>query len=91
MDNKQVHVVYSGRVQGVGFRFTVEHIARQINVVGWVKNLPDGKVEVLAQGSDEDLKDLLSEIKAELSSYIKNEDVSWSDVTEEFKNFRIKF
>ena len=43
-------VLYSGRVQGVGFRFSSKQIARGFDVCGWVKNLPDGRVELLADG-----------------------------------------
>jgi acylphosphatase len=89
--NKQIHVYYSGTVQGVGFRFTVERLAQDISVVGWVRNLPDGRAEVFAEGSDEDLKDFLGEIKRQFSGYIRDEDISWSEATGEFKDFGIKF
>jgi len=44
MSGKRVHVVYSGAVQGVGFRITVDRVARELKMDGWVKNLPDGGV-----------------------------------------------
>ena len=56
------HVVYSGRVQGVGFRFTAERIARRYELVGFVKNLPTGQVEMVAQGHSDDVKDCLRDI-----------------------------
>ena len=89
--NKQIHAYYTGRVQGVGFRFTVERLAQDIGVVGWVRNLPDGRAEVFAEGSDEDLKDFLGEIKRQFSGYIRDEDIAWSEATGEFKDFGIKF
>ncbi len=46
---KQVRVYYSGRVQGVGFRFTAESIANDLGVTGWVKNSRDGGVEIVAE------------------------------------------
>jgi acylphosphatase len=51
----QLHVVVRGRVQGVGFRWFVRESARQLNLAGWVLNLPDGSVEVAADGSDESI------------------------------------
>mgnify|MGYP001567981353 FL=1 len=75
----------------MGFRFTVERLAQDIGVVGWVRNLPDGRAEVFAEGSDEDLKDFLGEIKRQFSGYIIDEDIAWSEATGEFKDFGIKF
>lgn len=56
------HVIYTGRVQGVGFRFTAERIARRYELVGFVKNLPTGQVEMVAQGHPDDVKDCLRDI-----------------------------
>lgn len=52
---KAVHVLISGRVQGVGYRQGCRHTARSLDLVGWVRNLSDGRVELLAQGRDEDV------------------------------------
>ncbi len=49
---KQVHVYYAGRVQGVGFRFTTQDLARELMVSGWVKNLREGRVELLAEAEE---------------------------------------
>lgn len=75
----------------MGFRFTVERLAQDIGVVGWVKNLSDGRAEVLAEGSDEDLKDFLGEIKRQFAGYVGGEDITWSEATGEFKDFGIRF
>ena len=89
---KRVHVYYNGMVQGVGFRFTVEHLARKRGVKGWVKNLPDGRVELVCEGSDDSLKDLLDDIRGgSLKRYIQNADISYTDATGEFKDFDIRF
>ena len=89
---KRVHVYYNGMVQGVGFRFTAERIARQLNVAGWVKNLPTRGVELVAEGEEEVLKGLLKKIKyGVLKHYIEDAEVSWSEPTGEFEGFDIKF
>ena len=64
MANKRIHVFYSGQVQGVGFRYTVQDIAASFGIAGWFRNLRDGRVEVVAEGKEMDLKEFrfLSEI-----------------------------
>jgi len=67
-------VFYEGRVQGVGFRYSVRHIATGFDVAGWVRNLPDGRVEMLAAGQSEELTDFLQGIRdSDLGSFIRNE------------------
>ncbi len=88
---KQIRVYYTGRVQGVGFRFTAEDIARDLGVLGWVKNLPNGKVEVVAEAEEEVLGDFLARISQYLSRYIYDLDVDWLAATGEIKDFTIKF
>ena len=55
---RSIHLEIRGRVQGVGFRWFVRETARALRLRGWVKNRPDGNVEVAAAGSDEDLQQL---------------------------------
>ena len=50
MDNQRVHITVDGRVQGVGFRYQCRHEAKKLGLTGWVRNLDDGRVEVLAEG-----------------------------------------
>lgn len=88
---KRVHILYSGRVQGVGFRFTAEAIARKFKVNGWVSNLRDGRVEVVAEGEESALKDFLGRIGEDMSRYITDTDISWEEPAGEFKNFGVKF
>ena len=59
------HILFSGKVQHVGFRYTAYYIARELNVTGWVDNLPDGRVEMEAQGQPSDLRRLLLRLKGQ--------------------------
>ena len=92
MSHKRMHVFYSGRVQGVGFRYTARSIASRLGLAGWVRNLRDSKVEVVCEGEEKDLKSFLSVINNEFSGhYIVDTDISWEKPTQEFVNFDIRF
>jgi len=88
---KQVQVYYTGRVQGVGFRFTVIDTARAMNVTGWVKNLNDGRVELLAEAEEDTLKVFLEKINSYFSRYIQGVDSKWSYATGAFRDFGIEY
>ena len=87
---KRVIVFYSGRVQGVGFRATVRQIARGFEVVGTVRNVPDGRVELIAEGRSEELEAFLKGIReGELSGFIAKEPCLWTDAEGGMKDFKI--
>jgi acylphosphatase len=66
------HVFYEGRVQGVGFRYGVRQIATGFDVTGWVRNLPDGRVEMLAAGEKDEVEAFLQAIHdSQLASFIR--------------------
>lgn len=88
---KQIHVYYSGRVQGVGFRFSAEDIANNLGVTGWVKNLRDGRVEILAEAEEGVLKDFLERVNKYFSHYIQQVDIEWQEAFGKFKEFGIEF
>ena len=88
---KQAHIVYSGRVQGVGFRFNAEYIAEKLGVKGWVKNLKDGRVEIVAEAEEEVLKKFLEGINEYFSQYIRGVDIEYKDKIEGIKEFRVEF
>ena len=89
---RRVHVFYSGRVQGVGFRVTAEETAVQYGVLGWVKNLRDGRVEVMAEAEEETLERFLETIRTgPMRNFIKQVEVSWSDAAETFDEFEIRY
>lgn len=91
MTVKRIHILYSGRVQGVGFRFTAESFALELGICGWVKNLPDGTVEIECEGDEDKLKDFLARINVTFGEYIKKSDLEWFKATGEFKKFEIRF
>ena len=88
---KQAHVYYSGHVQGIGFRYTLADIAKQHNVAGWVKNLEDSRVEVVAEADEEALKSFLQEASQYFFREIKEASVEWLPASGEFREFSIKF
>ena len=84
------HVFFEGRVQGVGFRWTVKNLARGYDVTGWVKNLPDGRVEMQASGNGDEVDAFIEAIEeSELKSHIKKVDVSVMAPPPEFRGFEI--
>lgn len=71
------HVFYEGRVQGVGFRYTVKTLARGFDVVGWVRNLPDGRVELQAGGDAGEVEDFLAAIReSAVAGHIQSEETT---------------
>jgi len=87
---ERVTVLYSGRVQGVGFRATVRYIACGYDVTGTVRNLPDGRVELVAEGTRDELKAFLEGIAAsELSGFIAKQHETWLTAQGNLKGFAI--
>ena len=88
---KRIHLDYAGSVQGIGFRYTVLDIARQQKVCGWVKNLDDGRVEIIAEATEDMLNSFLQEINQHFSRYIKDINTEWLPASGEFSDFQIAF
>ncbi|MBI2885534.1 MAG: acylphosphatase [Candidatus Omnitrophica bacterium] len=89
---RQVHVYYSGRVQGVGFRMTADETAHSVGVVGWVKNLRDGRVELVAQGEEPAVEQLLQALRTgPMANFIKDVEIVWGPPVELFKDFDIRY
>ncbi|PYJ95808.1 MAG: acylphosphatase [Verrucomicrobia bacterium] len=90
MNRSRLHIFYSGRVQGVGFRFTVKMLATGFEVTGIVRNLIDGRVELVAEGTKEELESFRRAVQdSEVGRFIRNEDVSWSEATGGLRGFEI--
>jgi acylphosphatase len=85
-----MQVFYSGSVQGVGFSYTVKTVASGFEAVGTVRNLPDGRVELVAEGVRGELEAFRAAIRQSgLEGFIDDEAVSWSEATNEFRGFEI--
>ena len=90
--HKQLRALFSGRVQGVGFRFTAERLARHFEVRGYVRNLPDGKVELLVEGEEMILKDFLKAVKeSQMAEYIRDIKAEWTEPSGRYQNFGIAY
>jgi len=88
----RVHIFVSGRVQGVFFRSRTQEEAEKLGLVGWVKNTPDGKVEIVAEGDKEKLEELIAWCKkGPLFAKVENVEVEWQESTGEFSSFEILF
>ena len=83
-------VYYKGHVQGVGFRYTAHSIARGHEVTGYVRNLPDGRVELVAEGERRETDAFRREVRERLSNYIRDERCDVGPATGEFSNFEIR-
>ncbi len=85
---KTVH--FAGRVQGVGFRYTARNIAQQYKVRGYVRNLPDGRVELVMEGSERETNAVVDEIKRKMTGFVRNVNVQVAPAIDEFEDFEIR-
>jgi acylphosphatase len=81
---------FSGRVQGVGFRFTVYHLARGFPVAGFVRNLPDGRVELVAEGLQDQVDRFTEAIKQEMRGLVADVEVRDQPATGTYRRFEIR-
>jgi len=85
-----MQIIYSGQVQGVGFRYTAKTVATGFDVTGTVRNLPDGRVELIAEGDRAELESFREAVHgAGLAGFIRDERVDWSGAKNEFHGFEI--
>ena len=83
-------VFFSGQVQGVGFRYTAKTVATGFEITGTVRNLPDGRVELVAEGRREELDAFRAALHdAGLAGFIRDEQVNWAEAKNEFRGFEI--
>ena len=90
MKRHQVTVYYRGRVQGVGFRYTVKSLAPGFEVIGTVRNLTDGRVELIAEGEKSELEAFLKAIReAGLGPLVQHEEIRWGEARNWIRGFEI--
>ena len=85
------HVTYGGMVQGVGFRYTVARLARARPVTGFVRNLADGRVELVAEGAESQVLGLLADVAQRMGGHIHGAQVVEEPATGEFDDFGVIF
>lgn len=89
---ERVHLIVSGDVQAVGFRFTAIEVARDLGLVGWVRNNPDGTVEILAEGPKEKLENLITWAKkGPFLAKVDEVKTEWGKAIGEFENFDVRY
>lgn len=84
-------VLYRGQVQGVGFRYTTDHIAQQHEVSGFVRNLADGSVQLIAEGETNELDRFIAELAQTMSDNISEAEVQSTTATGEYQDFEIRY
>jgi acylphosphatase len=85
------HIVFSGRVQGVGFRFTALNIANSYKLAGYVRNLPGGGVEMLIQGQPDMIDNCLCDLRESFAGFVKEAEIKNVPVDPNLDDFKITF
>ena len=87
---KAVRCTVHGRVQGVGFRYTMVKQAQRLGLTGWIRNDPDGTVEVVAEGDEQALRRFVEKLKkGPPAARVTDVDVSWGSPTETYDRFTV--
>jgi acylphosphatase len=86
----RARIVVSGRVQGIGFRYAARQWAVELNLTGWVRNLPDGRVEAVVEGDKPALDDLIRRLReGPPFAQVDDLDVEWELALGDFTDFQI--
>jgi acylphosphatase len=91
MSQTAKHIIFTGRVQGVGFRFTAFNVANRYQLTGFVRNLPDGTVEMFAQGLAQTIDNCIRDIEEGFSGYIRGTEIEEIPPNPQYKDFKITF
>lgn len=90
MARQRRNVRFRGTVQGVGFRYTACRVAAHFDVTGYVRNLPDGSVELVAEGEDREIDALLRELRDAMAGYVDRTEETSSAARGEFHQFDVR-
>ncbi|MCK4740926.1 MAG: acylphosphatase [Anaerolineales bacterium] len=91
MGAARAHLLIQGRVQGVSFRYYTMQEAQSLGLTGWVRNLWDGRVEVLLDGSEDAVKQMIEWCQqGPPSAVVEDVEIAWEEPTDEFRNFRVR-
>ena len=91
-DKQSLHCLIEGHVQGVGFRFFAERVASRLGLTGYVRNLPDGRVEAYAEGNTASLEQFLAKMREGPGYGLVTRVVeSWGEASGHYASFRITF
>ena len=88
---QRAEVVFRGRVQGVGFRYRTLQVAEAFDVAGYVRNLPNGTVEMVAEGEREQVDAFLTAVLERMGGYVTDHDSRWPDATGEYTGFGVRY
>lgn len=91
MNQAAKHVIFKGRVQGVGFRYTTQRAANRYDLTGTVRNLPDGTVEALMQGTVPNIQACLDDLKDAFGGYLRDIKTTERPVNPQYHDFRITY
>jgi acylphosphatase len=91
-DMRRVHIIISGRVQGVFFRYSTNKVGNKLGLKGFVRNLSDGNVEVVAEGDEDKLKEMIEFCKkGPMGAHVENVKIEYGKATGEFDTFSIGY
>jgi acylphosphatase len=90
-EHQQREISFSGRVQGVGFRYTTRSLAAGFPVTGFVRNLPDGRVQLVLEGAASEIDRFLVELRKEMGQYIHSQTEIVQPASKNFIGFEIRF
>jgi len=87
---QHAEVFFSGRVQGVGFRYQTLQVAKEFEVAGWVANLPDGRVLLEAEGRPDEVKDFIAAVQERMEGHIRKVEQSCATRPPQYSGFSIR-